>query len=339
MRFLLELGLWDHACDRTRGNDFEIKEERFRLDIRKKICPVRGVRHWKRLPREAVDAPLLEVIRARLDMEQPDLVEGKLTEFTRTQEMIGESLLVEIQNPNELLYTDIQMRVHIAADISSQHLQIQISRYTLQLPDAMQYWSHNLTKLMAGFELEDAVTTENGPGKKLTVKCERTPQKGSVKSGKGVRQILDHLFVKESCIRILQKDLAQTVYSFTVPVRYERSRDPPVPCISQDMEWGTSTPVSGEFWADYSKELAEQFGFSEGKVTVMAFEQKKNGVSIRVNLTDKVFLCYTFEAWKLKALLNCKRDQVFGPELLSLLILKNANTGRVSSNDNGNRSG
>ncbi|KFO75761.1 hypothetical protein N303_00424, partial [Cuculus canorus] len=39
----------------------------FILDIRKNFFTMRMVRHWHRLPREAVDASSLEAFKARLD--------------------------------------------------------------------------------------------------------------------------------------------------------------------------------------------------------------------------------------------------------------------------------
>jgi len=68
-------GLFTRVCsERTRGNGFKLKEDRFRLDIRKKFFTMRVVKQWYRLPREVVDAPSLEVFKARLDGALSNLV-------------------------------------------------------------------------------------------------------------------------------------------------------------------------------------------------------------------------------------------------------------------------
>ena len=51
-----------------------MKEGRFRLDVRGKFFTRRVVRCWNGLPREVVDAPSLEVFKARLDGALGNLV-------------------------------------------------------------------------------------------------------------------------------------------------------------------------------------------------------------------------------------------------------------------------
>jgi len=51
-----------------------LKEGRFRLDVRGKFFTMRVARCWNRLPREVVDAPFVEVFKARLNGTLSSLV-------------------------------------------------------------------------------------------------------------------------------------------------------------------------------------------------------------------------------------------------------------------------
>jgi len=84
------------CSDRTRGNGSKLKEDSFRLDIRKKFFTMRAVRHRNWLPREAVDAPSLAVFKARLDGALGNLVWWKLSLL-----MAGERELDDLQGPSQ----------------------------------------------------------------------------------------------------------------------------------------------------------------------------------------------------------------------------------------------
>jgi len=45
------------CCDRTKGNGCNLKEGTVIVKTRTKFFLIRMVKHWHRLPREAVDAP------------------------------------------------------------------------------------------------------------------------------------------------------------------------------------------------------------------------------------------------------------------------------------------
>lgn len=69
----IEVGLFYHASNvRTRGKGFKIKQWKFRLDIRKNAFNSHVVRQWKRLPREVLEPPSLEVFQRHLDLALAD---------------------------------------------------------------------------------------------------------------------------------------------------------------------------------------------------------------------------------------------------------------------------
>ena len=74
-----KLELFIRECsDRTKANGFKLKDGIFTLDIRRKFFTQRLVRHWNRLPREAVDVQYWEVFKTMLVVALDNLIWWKV---------------------------------------------------------------------------------------------------------------------------------------------------------------------------------------------------------------------------------------------------------------------
>jgi len=62
------------VANRTRNNGLKLECRKFHTSMQKSFVTVRVMEHWNRLPREVVESPSMEILKAHLDTYMCDLL-------------------------------------------------------------------------------------------------------------------------------------------------------------------------------------------------------------------------------------------------------------------------
>jgi len=55
------------CSDRVKSNGLKLEQRKFHANMQKNLFMVRMMEHWNRLPREAVEAPSMQIFKTSLD--------------------------------------------------------------------------------------------------------------------------------------------------------------------------------------------------------------------------------------------------------------------------------